>query len=106
MANLANCAEELRKIGKAIGLLVGYALALFAGVWLFLMISRYGSEKGYYALRNHVEPDRVTIMPKPHDCDFSKAPLGDKECHYESVVTKSRDKQGDYVIVDWRRVSE
>jgi hypothetical protein len=113
MANLAKCAAGLSMIGRAIARALGSALkgvgillACVVGILLLVTILQYGPAKGYYALQNDVEPDRVTIMPEPHDCDFSKAPIGDKECHYERVVTKLRDKQGDYVVVDWRRVSE
>jgi hypothetical protein len=113
MANLAKITEGLKKIGTAIGTgivkimsAVLKALACIAVFVLIVQVLQFGPTRMYYALKNGVEPHRVTIMPEPHDCDFSKAPLGDKECHYEKVVTKSQDKQGDYVIVDWQRVNE
>jgi hypothetical protein len=113
MANLAKCADGLRMIGTTIaralgGVLkgAGIFLASVVGVLLLATIVHYGPVKGYYALKNDIEPDRVTIVPEPHDCDFFKAPIGDKECHYDRVVTKLRDKLGDYVVVDWRRVSK
>lgn len=100
-------------IGRAIGRALGGALkgvviilACLLGYLLLVTVVRYGPVKSYYGLKEGVEPDRVTIMPEPHDCDFSKAPIGDKECHYEKVVTRLQDKQGDHVVVDWRRVSE
>jgi hypothetical protein len=113
MANLAKCAEGLKKIGTTIATALGKvawavlkALACVAVFALVVEIVQVGPTRLYYAMENGVDPDRVTTIPKPHDCDFSKAPIGDKECHYEVVVTKSQDKQGDYVIVDWRRVNE
>ena len=30
--------------------------------------------------------DNVHIDPKPSDCDFLHAPLGEKDCHYEPIV--------------------
>jgi hypothetical protein len=30
--------------------------------------------------------DQVTVGKKPHDCDWFKAPLGDKECEYNREI--------------------
>jgi hypothetical protein len=46
--------------------------------------------------------ENVVILDKPHDCDFFKAPIGDKECHYKKTVIKS----GDGLIVGWDRIQE
>jgi hypothetical protein len=98
--------EETRNIAKAALLIAKWTVGVILVTLTGTLVVRYGSAKGYYALQNGVDPDRVTIMPEPHDCDFTKAPLGDKECHYEKVVTKLRDEHGDYVIVDWKRVAD
>lgn len=39
-----------------------------------------------YELYYSVDSVHLAIDKKPHDCDFWKAPLGEKECHYKRVV--------------------
>lgn len=43
--------------------------------------------KWYYAMRYGISATHVLIDPKPHDCDFMKAPMGDKECSYKRIVS-------------------
>ncbi|MGH9745530.1 MAG: hypothetical protein ACRD59_05395 [Candidatus Acidiferrales bacterium] len=37
-----------------------------------------------YAVQYGVTPDDVYKSERPHDCDFLKAPIGEKECHFEA----------------------
>jgi hypothetical protein len=53
------------------------ALAGLADMW---------NSKLRYAWWYNVGYDQVTIQKKPTDCNFFHAPLGDKDCHYESHV--------------------
>jgi len=39
-----------------------------------------------------VDSDKVMIEKRPHDCDFLAAPIGEKYCHYERVVSFVRWK--------------
>ena len=43
--------------------------------------------KWRYALTNDLDSSKVIIEKHPHDCDFFAAPLGEKYCHYERIVT-------------------
>lgn len=43
-----------------------------------------------------VSPGRIQIEPKPTDCDFMRAPLGEKGCHYDETVT-AYNAEGDVV---------
>lgn len=63
---------------KAIAVIAVLAVA----AW-WLMPDNWRSK---YAVRYQVEPDQVFIDQKPHNCDWLSAPLGDKHCHYDSVV--------------------
>jgi hypothetical protein len=45
-----------------------------------------GIYKTWFSLKYSVPPAHVRVDSKPHDCDFSLAPLGDKGCHYEPVT--------------------
>jgi hypothetical protein len=47
-----------------------------------------------YAFQYGVNLSDVNKDPKPHDCDWLKAPIGDKECHCEVDVTKTKVSTG------------
>lgn len=57
------------------------ALVLF-GLWDGLWYSRL-AYRLYYSLNDN----QLSIEKKPHDCDFWKAPIGEKDCHYKRVVS-------------------
>jgi hypothetical protein len=40
-----------------------------------------------YSIQYEVPYSSVTKMKKPHNCDFLRAPLGDKNCEYEPQVS-------------------
>ena len=42
--------------------------------------------KSRYAMYYDVPSDHVTVLKEPHDCDFLKAPIGSKECHFDKNV--------------------
>ena len=71
--------------------------------WIFVAAAVSGS---WYAFRYGTDSDQVHIEAEPHDCDFSKAPLGDKECHFEKQVeTQTDSKTGKVsVYVFWNKV--
>jgi hypothetical protein len=60
----------------------------------------------WYAITNGTDSAHVTIQSPPHDCAFSKAPLGDKGCHYEKQVVTQPDRQTGKVsvYVYWNKV--
>ena len=43
-----------------------------------------------YMIQYSVDYSEVHEDVRPHDCDFLKAPLGDKNCHYERTVSTIR----------------
>jgi hypothetical protein len=47
----------------------------------------FGFNNLWYAARYLLPPDKVIVENKPTDCDFLRAPLGTKGCHFEAVVT-------------------
>ncbi len=40
-----------------------------------------------YKLYYSVDDSKLSIERKPHDCDFWKAPIGEKDCHYKRTVS-------------------
>lgn len=54
-----------------------------------------------YSIQYGVPDSSVTILKKPHTCDFLSAPIGEKGCHYEPDVTAVRtgtDRVGKAIV--------
>ena len=81
-----------------------FAVLLVLGFLVFLWWRIF--PESWYAFVNGTDIDLVHIQPEPHDCDFSKAPLGDKECHFEKQVVTQRDsKTGKLTVyIYWNKV--
>lgn len=43
------------------------------------------------ALKYNLLEDDVFMDPKPKDCDFTAAPVGDKHCHFEQDLNVVRE---------------
>jgi hypothetical protein len=54
-------------------------------VFSFLQTSVWES-KFRYAMYYDVPSEHITLLKKPHDCEFLKAPIGSKECHFDKNV--------------------
>jgi hypothetical protein len=81
--------------------IVGLASGIFAIVWLFGWLFYPQLQ---YSLEYSVDLDNVTVMPKPHSCDWDYAPMGKKGCHYEKFVTVSEgENHRRLIFVDWQR---
>ena len=62
-----------------------------------------------YAAEYSVKRNRVHVLSKePSDCEWSHAPLGSKDCHYEKRVFKQTGPYGRIsdVYVIWEKVQE
>jgi hypothetical protein len=68
-------------------LVVGYFLI---GGW----ISDGWESKFRYSMYYGTTSEHTTVNKKPHDCDFFKAPIGSKECHFDKDVTVTETKVG------------
>jgi hypothetical protein len=60
----------------------GLAIFLVHAGWRDVWYSTFAYEF-YYS----VDSGHLAIDKEPHDCDFWKAPLGEKDCHYKRVVS-------------------
>jgi hypothetical protein len=53
---------------------------------------------------------QVIVNPRPHDCEWLTAPLGDKHCHYDPLVRRVRtsvtDKGDPLVSYDEGKTSQ
>jgi hypothetical protein len=90
-----------------------WAVACGTLVFLFLlMLDSVWLNKVSYAVQYSVDMDKVFMEPQPHDCDFIKAPLGMKYCHYGKTVVTQPDQfpRGDGqvpgVYITWTKVQD
>jgi hypothetical protein len=86
-----------------LGSLIGWLFALGVLLWIFLPES--WTNPLWYGLKYSVEGfslanlAEVHTSDKPSDCDWGRAPLGAKGCHYDRVVT-AYNAAGDLIAVD------
>lgn len=97
-------AETIKGLGVL--LLVGGCIATVVALfWSF-----FSPESWYqfrYSQEYNTDSSKVHVEPKPHDCDFDKAPFGNKECHFDKIVTVDKDANGKVsVYVGWQKVAE
>lgn len=69
--------------------LQGIGIIIVLGV-IFWWIDDAWHAKWRYAWTYGVSSDKVQIEDRPHDCAFLAAPLGEKYCHYERIVSTVR----------------
>jgi len=91
--------SKRKDFGWLLGLLWLLPLAFF-WYWLY--------PASWYATWYDTDTSRVHLWPEPHDCDFWKAPLGFKECHFQRrVVTEKNSNTGKVsVYVSWDKVDD
>lgn len=71
--------------------------------WLAIVgLGDLWNSKMRYSWWYDVNSDQVTIEKKPTDCNFFRAPMGDKGCHYDRRVSTLRVKT---VYLDLQRGS-
>jgi hypothetical protein len=77
--------------------------AIVVIVWLVMAGSHaLWHSKMRYSWWYDVKYDQVTAEKEPTDCDFIRAPIGDKGCYYEPQVSTVRVKT---VYLDFQRGS-
>jgi hypothetical protein len=94
--------------------LVGVTILLFVFWWLLPDDWRlkYAAER--WADADWIDTDQVNIERKPHNCEWSSAPLGDKHCYYKAVAIRYNShgevitdgETTSKVLVGWERVEE
>jgi hypothetical protein len=96
---------EQKKAWRTAGKLIIFALLVYGYVWWTqpAWLRRQNLEETY-----HLREAQVHIVPKPHDCEWGYAPLGDKGCHYKLYEWTVKDENGKVVEAwsDWEKVSE
>lgn len=62
-----------------------------------------------YQVRYDISREHLFLTAMPHDCDFDKAPIGNKECHFKKLVkVEHNDANLPYKVTDvyigWEKV--
>lgn len=75
------------RVGKQV--LTALRVLFWLGISAFVLIALWpylslDPVRSYYALRHDVPVERVEMVKKPHDCEFTTAPIGEKHCHYDA----------------------
>ena len=70
------------------GMKVFWELALLGGFLLLVWVAFVPESwrDSFYSSEYHIQKDSVHFTPKPKDCDWGRAPIGDKRCHYKKRV--------------------
>jgi len=66
---------------------IAYCFCLLIG-WFVIAWLMPDDWKIKYAMTNFVSYKDVSIEVRPIDCDFLRAPIGKKDCHYEKTISK------------------
>ena len=86
----------------------GRTFWLLVVVIVAALIWREVSDVSKYSEKYGVPEQNVHIAPKPTACDWGHAPLGNKDCHFEKVVTPIKNDAGRVtdVYISWTRVND
>ena len=79
---------------------IGYLCMALVGVGLWSLPGDLWQSKLRYETEYGVSADHIHIDAIPHDCAFLAAPLGEKYCHHDRVVSTIRKStfQGTQII--------
>src|SRR5262249_8320141 len=77
-------------------LLVGVGVLALIAWFVWILLPDNWTAKIRYSVEYSVSTDHVHWSNPPTNCDWSRAPLGDKGCHYRKTVSAYNSK-GDLV---------
>ncbi len=88
--DLSDVVAAVDRVREAVGNQHTWVSSVF-WVWIAWSVFSFVQDsvwesKFRYATYYGVTNEQVTLLKKPHDCDFLKAPVGSKECHFDKVV--------------------
>jgi hypothetical protein len=97
--------EGRRIIKKAVLWILCLGVLWTAFLYVFRPQAYYGV---LYGILYGTSENNVIYVAKPHDCDFDKAPQGNKECHFERRISVIPAWASDpvRVTVTWEKVQE
>ena len=103
----SNVLKPMFRVVLVVVLVIVFAATAIAVVPQIIISLAPESAYGY-AFKYSVSPSQVDVEPKPHDCEFMKAPVGNKYCHFEKEVDVVKDERGEItgVVVTWNKVGD
>jgi hypothetical protein len=90
IARVENAVERVEKAIKNKTSSIQLLLFAAIGVWLISIPGQIWHAKWRYALQYSLSSDKIYAGTAPHDCGFLTAPIGEKYCHYERVISTTR----------------
>jgi hypothetical protein len=66
---------------------------IWGSVFIAIALWFYWVGPSVYSIKYAVSADKIYVDPQPTDCDFWRAPLGTKGCHYQRAVIARHAKE-------------
>jgi hypothetical protein len=76
----------LNELKSLLALLIVVAVGITFFSLVAYLIAPVWTQCEWYALKYNTVKEAVHVSSKPHDCDFFRAPLGVKSCHYKKEI--------------------
>jgi hypothetical protein len=95
MADLDDVVDAVNEVGSAVERVHGEVSGRYSWVWVLLIYwigwgfyTSIWESKLRYSIFYQVSSENVQIQNEPHDCEFLKAPVGKKYCHFDKSVNE------------------
>jgi hypothetical protein len=86
---------------------LGWAISILLLGYVAWALFMFGPVALWYSFKYRVRIDNVMSNSRPIDCDFLRAPIGYKGCHYERTVESWKDAgEPRRVLLGWTKVSD
>lgn len=90
IANVESAVERVEEAIKDKSSSVQWLLSVAFVMWLVSLAGSIWHAKWRYELQYGLSSDKVNVATTPHDCGFLTAPIGEKYCHYDRVISTVR----------------
>lgn len=90
---LAKVKTELKKsatgvYAKVVKPLFWFLVIGLGGLYLlWLIIYEFSPTAKQIEWDYRIDVSHIEVAPKPHDCEFMSAPIGEKHCHYDQYLS-------------------
>ena len=97
---LPSKASRASQTAESFGCLL--TLGILVAIGLCICYFLFVPDNVQLAIKYHTPVERVNVLPKPHGCGFTDAPLGNKHCHYGEYVYVY-DRNGQVIEINGKR---
>jgi hypothetical protein len=85
ISELKGINAKLKSRGDFSGLVLVLAVVFIFMSWPGSFVEKV-ADKLWYSLKYDCDYKNVTVVKRPSDCDWLRAPIGAKGCHYNKIV--------------------